>query len=99
MRTARSLSPLQQFVSGMLQLRGSAFKVTKEMFCQIVEESTCMEQIMFAYISNKYSLFTNLRYAVCDGNNNVFVFLIFQQEEVSSYGIDWDRPISNKSCT
>ncbi|KAM7428126.1 hypothetical protein ABFA07_020846 [Porites harrisoni] len=55
MRTAGSLSPLQQFVSGMLQLRGSGLEVAKEMFCQLDEE------------------------------------------EVSSYGIDWDGPIPNES--
>ncbi|CAH3191967.1 unnamed protein product [Porites evermanni] len=37
MRTAGSLSPLQQFVSGMLQLRGSGLEVAKEMFCQVDE--------------------------------------------------------------
>ncbi|XP_068724965.1 uncharacterized protein [Montipora capricornis] len=39
MRTARSLSPLQQFVSGMLQLRGSCLEVAREMFCQLDEKS------------------------------------------------------------
>ena len=56
--------------------------------------------IIIQQLYNKYSLFINLRYAVCDGNSifkEVFVSLIFQQEEFSSYGIDWDGPISSES--
>ena len=44
MRTAGSLSPLQQFISGMLQLSGSGLEVAKEMFCQLDEASTCNKE-------------------------------------------------------
>ena len=41
MRTAGSLSPLQQYVSGMLGLRSSGLEVAKEMFCNLDKASVC----------------------------------------------------------
>lgn len=41
MRTAGSLSPLQQYVSGMLGLRRSGLEVAKEMFCNLDKASVC----------------------------------------------------------
>lgn len=39
MRRAGILSPLQQYVSGMLRLRGSGLEVVREIFCHLDEAS------------------------------------------------------------
>ena len=46
MRRAGSLSPLQQYVNGMLRLRGSGLEVVREIFCHLDEASANSDSSM-----------------------------------------------------
>lgn len=49
MRTAGSLSPLQQYVNGMLRLRGSGLEVAQKIFCHLDEASSNYIKALFLY--------------------------------------------------